>query len=102
MTDGRSGVGRRVTGSSTEVRHQQWMEHSVPELSPQLSPPRRRRRAGIILLAVGTATLAVLAALSAIEGNRALFQCASPIFALCVTLALILLTLPPCKSRRDG
>jgi hypothetical protein len=37
--------------------------------------------------------------LSAIEGNRALFQYASPIFALCVTLALILLTLPPCKSR---
>jgi Na+-translocating ferredoxin:NAD+ oxidoreductase RnfE subunit len=51
-----------------------------------------RRRAGIILLIGATSAIAAIGALSAVVGNRTLFQYASPIFTVCFTVALILVT----------
>ena len=60
-----------------------------------------RKRAGIILLIAGTSAIAIIAMLSAIVGDRTVFLYASPIYALCVTIALILLTTGPRNRQRN-
>jgi hypothetical protein len=50
---------------------------------------------------MGTAAITVSALLSALLGNQTVFQYASLLFTVCVTLALILLTTPPHGEHRD-
>jgi hypothetical protein len=78
-------------------RHEPQEEDPPPDEGRRLDidTPQGRRRTGMLYLVVGVPVLVIFAVLSALTGNWRWLLYASPIFMLCLALALILLITPP-------